>query len=485
MHLCLRNPLLFCIFTPVNEQVDDISKVIQSLHVEIQSMRETIDCQQMQISQLTRTVQRLTKENKELRKRLSKYEQPPKSSTNSSTPPSKESMKSEVKRRTSSLRPKSDRLVGGQIGHTGYTRETVDVPDEIIDLESAYCMECGASLSETKRTFEYAIQEIDIPAISPIIKEHRHYAKVCTCGCHNRSYEPRKRGGSSIFFGKNIQALVVYYSVVQCIPYERLQSMLKSVYGIEMSQGTISNIIQAAKKKAEPVIAMIKDFISQSPVVGFDESGCYCTGRLDWSWIAQTAYHTLVFRAAGRGGKVLEDMFGDALSNMTAVTDRHSAYFALNFVSHQICLAHILRELKYLSEVDSKQQWSGELEWLLKEAMQLRNDHPKDSIDTSSWLGRLDRILQKNVSRLDDGFRRLKNGLIKCRDYIFKFLENPTIPPDNNASERGFRKLKIKQKISGTFRSDTGADAYFALHSIMDTAHKNKLSELDALLAFI
>ena len=133
------------------------------------------------------------------------------------------------------------------------------------------------------RTLEYAVQEIDIPVISPIIKEHRHYAKVCTCGCHNRSYTPRKRGGSRIFFGKNIQALVVYYNIVQCIPYERLQSMLKSVYGIEMSQGTISNIIQAAKKKAEPVIAMIKDFISQSSIVGFDESGCYCNGRLDWS----------------------------------------------------------------------------------------------------------------------------------------------------------------------------------------------------------
>lgn len=485
MASCLRNLFLFSIFTPVNEPVDDILKVIQSLHADIQSMRETIDWQQTQISQLTRTVQRLTKENKELRKRLSKYEQPPKSSTNSSTPPSKESMKSEVKRRTSSLRPKSDRLAGGQMGHVGCTRQTVNTPDQIIDLQSEYCMECGANLSGAEREFEYAIQEIDIPAISPIIKEHRHYAKVCTCGCHNRSYEPRKRGGSSITFGKSVQALVVYYNVVQCIPYERLQSMLRSVYGIQMSQGTISNIIQAAKKKAEPIIAMIKDFISQSPVVGFDESGCYCTGRLDWSWIAQTTYYTLVFRASNRAGKVLEDMFGDALNNMTAVTDRHSAYFALNFVSHQICLAHILRELKYLSEVDKKQQWSGELETLIKEGMELRKEYPKAAIDTAPWLGRLDKILQKNVSRLDDGFRRLKNGLIKCRDYIFKFLENPAIPPDNNASERGFRKLKVKQKISGTFRSDAGGDAYFALHSIMDTAHKNKQSELDAILAFI
>ena len=475
----------FCIFTLVNEQVKDITEAIQSLQSDMQLMRKTIDSQHRQICQQVRSIEKLSKENKELRKRLSKYEDCPKDSSNSSVPPSKESIKSEVKRRTNSLRSKSDKLIGGQVGHLGYCRETVDVPDEIIDQHSDYCKECGAILSESEKMLEYSIQEIDIPVIRPVVKEHRYYARVCKCGCRNRSYEQRKRGGSRIVFGKSVQALVVYYNIVQCIPYERLQSMLKSVYGIEMSQGTISNIIQVAKKKAEPVVAMIKDFISKSPVVGFDESGCYCNKRLDWSWIAQTTYYTLVFRASGRGGKVLEEMFGDALSNMTAVTDRHSAYFALNFLGHQICLAHILRELKYLSEAETGQQWSKELENLIKEAMKLRNEQPEVSIDTSPWLERLDKILQKNIDQLNDDFRRLKNGIIKCRDYIFRFLENPAIPPDNNASERGFRKLKVKQKISGTFRSDRGADAYFALHSVMDTAHKNRQPELQAILAIL
>ncbi|MFV0366612.1 MAG: transposase [Mangrovibacterium sp.] len=86
---------------------------------------------------------------------------------------------------------------------------------------------------------------------------------------------------------------MVYYSVVQCIPYERLQSMLRTVFGIQMSQGTVSNILQLTKKKAEPAIEYIKERISKSPIVGFDESGCYCNKRLDWSWIAQTVYYTL------------------------------------------------------------------------------------------------------------------------------------------------------------------------------------------------
>lgn len=490
---------IFCIFTPVSESINDIQQAIANLNKEMQLMGKEINNQHNEICRLNRNAQSLNKnlhtaknkievleeENKTLRTRLSKYEDPPKDSNNSSTPPTKENFKSEAKRRTKSLREKSDKPVGGQKGHEGSTREKSEKADEIVDHTSNRCTCCGEDLSAIEPTLEYLTQEIDIPVLQPILREHRHYACVCTCGHHNRPYAPRKKGGNVVRFGKNIQALVVYYNVVQCVPYARLQSMLKTIFGIEMSQGTISNIIQQAKRKSEPAITMIKEHIMNSPVVGFDESGCYCNKRLDWSWIAQTVYHTLVFRASGRSGKVLEDMFGDSLNNMTAVTDRHSAYFALNFISHQICLAHILREVQYLNDLDNEQKWSAELQTLLREAIHQRKQNPDKIIDTSPWLTRLDNILMQSVEHLKDDFRRLKNGLIKCRDYIFKFLENPAIPPDNNASERGIRKLKIKQKISGTFRSDDGADAFMALHSITDTAWKNDQSPFDAILAVL
>ena len=89
-----------------------------------------------------------------------------------------------------------------------------------------------------------------------------------------------------------------------------------------------------AKRNAQPAIEKIKEYIMSSSVVGFDESGCYCNKRLDWAWIAQTVYYTLLFRADGRSSKVLADKFGDSLERMTAVTDRHSAYFALHFLNH-------------------------------------------------------------------------------------------------------------------------------------------------------
>lgn len=480
----------FCTFAHMKEQVTDISKTLNELANELKSMRQTVDSQYIEICQLTRTVQAqskeirtLKKENAELRVRLSKYEQPPKDSNNSSTPPSKENMKSEVIRRTKSLREKSGKPVGGQPGHEGHTRKMVDAPDEVIEHSSHYCQHCGRDISALEATLEYTTQEIDMPLIVPTIREYRHSAKVCSCGYHNRPYAPKKRGGNEITFGKNIQALVTYLNVVQCVPYERLQSLLKTIFGIEMSQGTISNIIQTTSMKADPAIKLIKDYISNSPVVGFDESGCYCNGRLDWSWIAQTAYYTFVFRASNRAGKVLEDQFGDALKNITAITDRHPAYFALDFKDHQICLAHIFRELQYLNELDSNQDWSEKVKELLKEAIHERNQNPSTKIDISPWLMRLDDLLKAGLGHLKEDFDRLRKGLIKCKDYIFNFLENPEISSHNNASERGIRKLKIKQKVSGTFRSDNGADAFMALHSVADTAWKNDQSPFIAILA--
>lgn len=440
------------------------------------------DAQLKEIRSLKAENSSLHKANSDLLKRLSKYEKPDKNSNNSSTPPNKEGLNSEITRRTKSLRVKSDKPIGGQPGHVGTTRTKSQNVDEFVDYTPDFCTSCGRDISQVESSLEYTTQEIDLPLPQPVIREHRHYSRICTCGCNNRSFAPRK-GGNAVTFSKNIQGLVAYFNTVQCIPYDRLQAMLKSVFFIEMSQGTINNIIQAARKKAEPVLTLIRERVGKSPIVGFDESGCYCNSRLDWSWIAQTEDHTLVFRAKSRSGKVLEDMFGDALKNMTAVTDRHSAYFALDFSDHQICLAHILREIQYLSELDPKQQWSSGLQTLLQEAVHFRNENPDKIIDPIPWLNRLDEILKQNIEHLKDEFRRLKNGLIKCRDYIFKFLEDPAIPSTNNSSERGFRKLKVKQKISGTFRSDQGADTFMALHSISDTAWKNKQSPYDALLA--
>ena len=243
-------------------------------------------------------------------------------------------------------------------------------------------------MADAERILDYVTQVVSIPELKPVIKEIRHYVMICKkCGERVRT-APRRRS-NDVVYDASVKSLVVYLSVVQFLPYGRIASFLRDVLGLSPSEGSLVNWVNEAKRNAQPVVDKIKEYIMTSSVVGFDESGCYCNKRLDWAWIAQTVYYTLLFRANGRGSKVLEDKFGDSLERMTAVTDRHSAYFALHFLNHQVCLAHLLRELQYLSELNPKQDWSGQIAELFREAIHKRNANPTDIIDKVSWTERL------------------------------------------------------------------------------------------------
>ena len=482
---------IFRTFVPVNQEVTDISKVLQTMTDEMRLMRETIASQHADICQLNRNIDKLNadlrkrdKRIEELEARLAKYEAPDKNSGNSSTPPSKESIRDEAIRRTKTLRKPTGRTPGGQKGHEGNTLKMTQTPDETEEVSANYCTRCGESLEDCERILDYVTQVVSIPELKPIVREIRHYITVCkNCGERIQSHAPRKRGSNAVVYDATVKSLVVYLSVVMFLPYGRIGNFFKEVFGLAISQGSFVNWINEAKKNAAPAIEKIKECIMKSAVVGFDESGLYCNKELDWAWIAQTVYFTLLFHGSGRSHKELESRFGSSLERMTAVTDRHSAYFTLNFLNHQVCIAHLLRELQYLSELDKEQQWSRNVESLLQEAVHERNENPQAVIDKQPWLLKLDTLLMENLEHMAEQFDGLKKGLIKCRDYVFNFLENPAIPPDNNASERGIRKVKIKMKNSGTFRSDQGADAFLDLLSIVETTKKHNNSPYAAIHA--
>ena len=475
----------------MKEAVTDIYETLLAMTEEVRLLRETIGSQHTDICRLNRNIDKLNadlrkrdKRIKELEEKLAKYETPNKNSGNSNTPPSKENIKAEVIRRTKTLRKPTGRKPGGQEGHEGCTLKKAQTPDETEDIMANYCTRCGASLEDCERILDYVTQVVSIPELKPIVKEIRHYIMVCKkCGERIQLPAARKRGSNAVVYDASVKSLVVYLSVVMFLPYGRIESFLREVFSLEISQGSLVNWVNEAKKNAAPAIKKIKESIMKSAVVGFDESGLYCNKKLNWAWIAQTVYFTLLFHGNGRSHKELESRFGDSLERMVAVTDRHSAYFTLNFLNHQVCVAHLLRELQYLNELDAEQQWSRDVESLLQQAIHERNENPQAVIDKQPWLIKLDRLLTENLEHMAEQFGKLKNGLIKCRDYIFNFLENPAIPPDNNASERGIRKVKIKMKNSGTFRSDQGADAFLDLLSIIETTKKHNKSPYAAIRA--
>lgn len=468
----------------MNQQVD-IEKYLEEFRSEIGNLNKTVQDLSDDNARLNRRVEALNVENADLRKRLSKYEdpQPPKNSGNSSVPPSKESMGDEIKRRTSSLREKSGRKSGGQPGHEGNTRKMSEQPDETENIQPNYCRECGRELSDIDGVEEYHEECVGV-RITPVVKRLRFLKKTCTCGCCNRVEYTRRK--NPVYLSSEIRALVVYLNIVMCMPYNRIKGFLHDVMRIDISEGSIRNFIEDAGDKADAICDRIASELVKSHVAGADESGFYVNGRLNWAWILQNPKLTLTWIAKGRGAKEMDDRFGkDALENTVLTTDRHSAYFSMKVKGHQICIAHLLRNLNWLNELDKNQNWSARLQELLRKAVHWRNTNPETVADTTTWTESLDSLLNENLDKFKKPFRQIRNSLRKLKDHVFLFLKDPRVPSHNNASEGGIRILKVKQKRSGGFRSQSGAEDFMAIHSVADTAMKNNFSRWDAILALV
>ena len=405
---------------------------------------------------------------------------PEKNSSNSSVPPSQESIAARELRRTKSLRKPSGKPSGGQPGHKGSTLQSVSTPDRIIKHEPAYCKCCGRPLDGIEYRKIRKTQIIDIKFVVETT-EDQYYEKVCQCGCVNNCDAPNCR----IKYGDNIRALVSYLNVVQCIPFKRIAELISDLCGQRISEGTIQNILKGNSAKSDKPYEEIRKRIECAPVVGADETGAAVGKQLHWNWIFQTDALTYVYQLKSRGQEAVDSKFPNGLPHSTLVTDRKQTYFKMNVKDHQVCLAHLLRNAEYLNELDAKQDWSRRFIHLLAHAIDLRRNNTITQRKIKVLKTKMKNLLGESLSHLDDEFERFKKGILKVKDYLFTFLSNPLVPYDNNASERGVRKIKIKQKVSGCFRTDEGADDFAKLHSIAETAMKNGNSKFNAILAVV
>ena len=405
---------------------------------------------------------------------------PEKNSSNSSVPPSQESIAARELRRTKSLRKPSGKSSGGQPGHKGSTLQSVNTPDMIIEHEPHYCKCCGRPLGGVGYRKIRTMQVIDLKFVVES-SEHQYYEKVCECGCVNNCDAPNCR----IKYGDNIRALVTYLNVVQCIPFKRIAELISDLSGQKISEGTVQNILKSNSNKADAAYEEIRKRIECAPVVGADETGAAVGKELHWNWIFQNDLLTYVYQMKSRGQQAIDSKFPNGLPNSTLVTDRHRSYFNMNVKNHQVCLAHLLRNAEYLNELDTKQDWSRRFIHLITHAIDLRRagDITKRKIKVLNT--KMKDLLGESLTHLDEEFESFKKGLLKVKDYMFTFLTDLHVPYDNNASERGVRKIKIKQKVSGCFRTDGGADGFAKIHSIAETAMKNGNSKFNAILAVV
>lgn len=464
----------------MKEKVLDIALVLKSINGKIDGLTQ-------QLNVVTNENVKLKERIVYLEKRLAVYETP-KNSHNSSIPPSKDTLGTQAKNAkkliiTQSLREKSGKPSGGQVGHKGVTLEMASEPDTIVLHSPMFCTHCGNDLSAIEGSVVEIRQVVDVPMpIRPIVTEHQAISKQCNCGCCCQVDFP-KEVPSRVSYGTNIRTLVTYASCIQAIPYKRLTELLRNCFGVALSQGTISNILKDMSDKSLAAYAEIRNRVEQSRVVGADETGVKINGKLNWMWVWQTKDLTYIHCDKSRGKLAIDKRFEQGLPHSILVTDRHSSYFNMNVADHQICLAHILRESIYLTEFDKNQSWSAKLAELIRDAIHKRKTKLWKDIDRESIMEKFNRLLEISTEGLHQKTIAFLKSLKKFKEYVFKFLLEPDVPYDNNASERAVRVLKVKQKVSGMFKTDTGANTFSQIQSIAQTAKKNNQNPFLAILA--
>ena len=238
-----------------------------------------------------------------------------KDSHNSHTPPSQDKA-----RKTKSLLGKSARKSGGQTGHRGHTLEMASVADQVKDLKSSYCQVCGDSLPEVQ-TLLSTRQVVDIPPVRPVYTEYRQYGCRCpTCAHFQRASYPQGVN-APIQYGARLEAYVAYLSVYQYLPYQRLCLLLKDVFGMSVSEGSISNLLQRAARKASPVYEQIQQELQETSYVGSDETGAKVNGENWWVWCWQNVKNTFLKAYPSRGSQTVEETFPDGLPQATIGSD--------------------------------------------------------------------------------------------------------------------------------------------------------------------
>lgn len=437
--------------------------------------------------------------------RLQKLEdQLAKNSRNSGKPPSSDGYDKPAPK---SLRKRHRRKSGGQAGHRGETLKIVAHPDQVEIHAVQECTYCGTSLKQEKAIRYERRQVFDLPKVQIQVTEHRAEIKDCPC-CHKESRGAFPSGVSkAVQYGTEIKSQMVYLNTEQHIPLERTCDLLEEFYNHRPSEGTIvATCVEGAQAVADTNAAVKEHLVAHEPVGHFDETGMTVNGVLHWLHTASTSRLTCYAMHAKRGSVAMNEI--DILPRFQgrAVHDDLAAYF-LYELDYALCNAHHLRTLLFLLE-RYPQKWIEPLKDLLLK-IKAKVDAAKEKMQTAlsvrqrNYFNRTyDQLIAQGLranpppnkkSRKPGQRGRLKqsparNLLLRLREHkeaVLAFMDDFNVPFDNNQAERDLRMMKVKQKVSGGFRSIGGVQNFCQIRSYLSTARKNGMKALASLrLAF-
>lgn len=462
------------------------SQTIETLLLVIEEQRAVIEAQRKEIAALLARVA-------ELERQLGL------NSSNSSKPPSSDGLSRPP--RTGSLREKTGKKSGGQKGHKGQTLAQTATPDRVVDHYPETCPHCGGIPDKTASLGYRPRQVFDVPEPQPLqVTEHRAHTCGCPdCGAQTQAAFPADVT-APVQYGPRIAALAVYLRDYHFIPEDRLAELLKDVCGIEISTATIAAMESRKAEELAPVAEAIAQKVKEAPVKHMDETGYRVGGLTQWLHVAATVFLTF-YHTSTRRGALLTDVIG------IIVHDHWKPYFTMPGVIHALCNAHHLRELKALMEIE-EEAWAFAMYRFLRQACHAANlARRKDTAlkpRFAAWLAaRYDRIVAQGLAfheaqppparpNLGDGKkprgrtrRRTGHNLLlrlqSRKEDVLRFLTGPSVPFTNNRAEQDLRMMKVRQKISGCFRTAQRAEDFAVLRTVLSTARKHGWSLIETL----
>lgn len=424
-----------------------------------------------------------------------------KNSRNSSKPPSSDGLK---KPRPRSLRKSGQRPNGGQPGHPGQTLHQVEHPDRVTVHPVNVCQKCQRGLEKVEETRREKRQVFDIPALHIEVTEHQSVVKVCPhCGTENMAEFP-SGVSQPAQYGPNLKAHSTYLSNYHYLPLERTAHYFEDVFGHRVSEGVIVNANVVGAANVMPSNEAVKQHLIESAVVDFDESGLRVAGKGQWLHVASTDELTYYGVHEKRGQEGMEEIGILPEFHGTAVHDHWKPYFTYTECDHSLCNAHHLRELEFVSK-QYEQPWAEEMSELLKdiwkEVKDTQASRHREHLDAETlrrYEARYDEILESgfraNPPPVEDEQQPKKRGrrkqsppknlldrLQKYKPEVLRFMYDFRVPFDNNQGERDIRMVKVKQNVSGSFRTTAGAEQFCRIRGYISTARKHGMNVLDAL----
>jgi len=424
-----------------------------------------------------------------------------KNSSNSSKPPSSDGHKKPPQ--TKSSRQPSGKKTGGQPGHKGSSLSQVENPDKIIVHPVASCDDCGASLADVKVDGVEKRQVFDLPPLNLIVTEHQAEQKTCTCGCVTTAAFPPE-ATAPVQYGPWVQALVVYLSVYQFLPYGRLKEFFSELFGVKLSPATMKRMLALASTKTASTVEKIKRAITSSTLAHFDETGMRIEQSLHWLHSHSTGLLTFYAISCFRGAKAMLEIGILPKFRGKAIHDAWAPYYIFEDCVHFLCNAHHLRELTFVFE-QHREKWAGRMHALLLEIHRAVYEYKQSGKEAlSRYLlekfeaeysqiitagkklhthrGEPEQTGQRGRKKQHKG-KNLLDRLDGNRDQVLGFMRDFSIPFTNNLAEGDIRMQKVKQKISGCFRTRAGANVFAHLRSYISTARKQGHPTLGAIHA--